>query len=118
MITSDHPVLLFKKNKKMPLFLILPISPIYLLIAYDKRYCKMQSLLANEEDIEFINIYIAGQSLLAIYSNDIINESDQNLYREVFKKFRKPFRGYTSDNEISIEYIEYKDNFSFIETKI
>lgn len=115
LITSDHPVLIFRKRIGPLLFAILPIIPQKLLVAFDKRYMKIISCIANEKDRLLLNNFQAGQSILAIYSNKTMDRKTQENYKNVFKKHRKPYRGYTNTKVTSTEFIVYKGNFSFIE---
>ncbi len=99
------------------IFGLLPISPKYCLISYDIRKLEIISGEAKDKDVKFINSCQATQSLLAIYSHEPILEESKTYYKELFDKYRKMFRGFTSLESSSFEYVKYKNNLSFIKLR-
>ena len=119
--TSDHPVIFFNLNKNGFAMAVLPLTPYLLGVAYDQRKIAIRSNEANARDVSGINAYIAVQSIAAVYSADKFSLEDQDKLKKIFKEKRRSQRGYSTEKELSIEYISYdkvsNQEFSFLEVK-
>lgn len=105
-ITSDHPCLWFDVGGYKPVFMILPITPRIIALAYDVREVEVVEQTAHPGDISVVNFYQCRQSLKVVYSQAKLTSEQEKVASSIYNKIR------SKHGDVFPEYC-YPDLFTY-----